>query len=88
MDLLTFITIGLLRDPVCNVGDWEGVRPWPRPFPAGRAPDEADDRLIVEETGSEIVFFLPLKVGVVLSTKHTKRQTHGVNRYKRARSTN
>ena len=71
MDLLTFITIGLLRDPVCHVGDWEGVRPWPRPFPAGRAPDEADDRLIVDETGSE-KNRSPLMAGVLLVERASK----------------
>ena len=39
IDFETFITTGLLRDPVCHAGDREGVRSRPRPLPAGRGPD-------------------------------------------------
>ena len=38
IDLETLVTIRLLRDPVCHAGEWEGVRPWPRPLPASRGP--------------------------------------------------
>ena len=47
---MTFMTTALLRDPVCHPGDWEGVRPWPRPLPEGRGPDGADDRPPVEDS--------------------------------------
>ena len=39
--LLAFMATGYLRDAVCHAGDWDGVRPWPRPLSAGRDPDEA-----------------------------------------------
>ena len=48
----TFIATGLLRDLVRHADDWEGVRPWPRPLPAGRDPDGADD-LTLDEVGKE-----------------------------------
>ena len=35
----TFITTGVLRDPACHAGDWEGVQPWPRQLPVGRGLD-------------------------------------------------
>ena len=38
MDLLTFITSRLLRNPVYPEGDWEGVRPWPQLFSGGPGP--------------------------------------------------
>ena len=53
IDFEIFITTGLLRDPVCHAGDWEGVRPWPRPLPAGRGPDGADDRTPDDEAGKK-----------------------------------
>ena len=65
MDLLTFITSGLLHDPVFHEGDWEGVRPWLRPFLTGRGPDGVDDRTAVEEAGEE-KYFSPLMTGVLL----------------------
>ena len=49
IDLLTFMAIELLRDPVCHAGDWESVGRWPRQKPAGQGPDGADDRTRVEE---------------------------------------
>ena len=65
MYLLTFITSGLSRDSVGHEGDWEGVRPWPRPLLAGRSPDGVDDRAPVEEAGKGN-YFSPLVVGVLL----------------------
>ena len=44
---------GLLRDPVRHAGDWEGVRPWPRPLPVGRGLDGANDRAPDKESGKE-----------------------------------
>lgn len=64
MELLTFRTAGLLRDPVRHVGDWEGVRPRPRPMPAGRGPDGADGRLTVDEAGNE-ERCSPLMAGII-----------------------
>ena len=55
---------GLLRDPVRNAGDWEGVQPWPRPLPSGRGPDVADDRPPVEEQAKK-KWFAPLKAGII-----------------------
>ena len=51
MELLRFITSGLLRDSVCHEGDWGSVRAWPQPLLAGRDPDGADDRTPVGEGG-------------------------------------
>ena len=51
MDFWTFITSGLLRNPVCQAGDWGSARPWPRPLLAGRGPDGEDDRTPVETSG-------------------------------------
>ena len=51
--LLIFTTTGLLHDPVCHAGGWEGVRPCPRPFPAARGPDRVDDRTPDEEESKE-----------------------------------
>ena len=59
-----FPTTGLLHDPVCHAGDWEGVRLWPRPLPAGRGPDGADDHM-TDEVGKE-KNNLPLIAGVSL----------------------
>ena len=53
IDLLTLITTGILRDPVCHSGDWEGVRPWPCPLLAGRDPGGEDDRTPDEEARKE-----------------------------------
>ena len=58
IDLETLMTNGLLSDPVCHAGDWEGVRPWLRPLPAGRGADGADDRAPDGETGKEKWFAL------------------------------
>ena len=58
----TFSSTGLFRDPVCHAGDWEGVRPWPRPLPADRGLDGADDRTPDEETCKE-KWSAPLKAG-------------------------
>ena len=49
IDLLTLMTTGLLRDPFCHAGDWEGIQPCP--LPAGRGPDGSDDRTPDEEAG-------------------------------------
>ena len=59
------MTIGLRLDPVCHEGVWNGTRPWPRPWPAGRGPDGADDRAPDEETGREKKKS-PLTAGVLL----------------------
>ena len=73
-----FITSGLLRDPVCHAGDREGVRPWPRPLPAGRGPDGADNRTPDDEAGKE-KHFSPLMAGVLLLARARKgSQPHGV----------
>ena len=53
IDFETFITTGLLRDPVCHAGDEEGT--WPHPSPAGRGPDGADDRT-PDDIGKELNF--------------------------------
>ena len=65
IDLLTFMTTGLLRDPVCHAGDWEGVRPWSRLLPADRGPDGADDRTPDEEAG-KAKWCAPVKAGILL----------------------
>ena len=54
IDLDTFMAIGLLHDPVCHAGNWEGIRPWPRALPAGRGPDGADDLTPVKEKAMKI----------------------------------
>ena len=64
IDFHIFIATGLLHDPVCHAGDWEGVRHWPRPLPAGRGPDGADDRT-PDEVGKE-KNNSPLMAGVLL----------------------
>ena len=51
IDFETFITTGLLHDPVYHARDWEGVRPRPRPFPAGRSPDMVHDRTPDDDVG-------------------------------------
>ena len=53
IDLLTFITSGLLCDTVCHEGDWKGVRPWPRPVLGGRGPDGVNDRALFDEPGNK-----------------------------------
>ena len=53
-DLMAFMTTVILRDPVCHAGDWEDVRPWPRPLRAGRGPDGVDDRTPDDEPAKEI----------------------------------
>ena len=57
-----------MLDPVCQEGDWEG---WPRPLPAGRGLDGADDRTPDEETDIEKWFAL-LKAGDRTNTKRPK----------------
>ena len=68
MDLLTFITSELLRDLVCQAGDWGSVRPRPRPIMVGRGPDGAVDRTPFEEAGKENCFS-PLMAGVLIFAK-------------------
>ena len=53
IDLMTFMVTELLRDLICHAGDWERVRPWPRPLPAGRGPDGADGRTPDEEASKK-----------------------------------
>ena len=45
-------TTGLLHKLVCRIGDWEGVRPWPRPL-SGRGPKGADDSTPDEQVGTK-----------------------------------
>ena len=83
MEWLTFMITRSLHDPVCHPGHWEGVRPWLRPFAAGRGPDRMDDRPPVEEQANMV----RPKAGALLSHKHTESEIHGVNRDKGVRST-
>ena len=64
MEWLTFMITRSLHDPVCHPGHWEGVRPWLRPFAAGRGPDRMDDRPPVEEQAKK-KWFAPLKAGII-----------------------
>ena len=65
IDLATLMTTGLLRDPVRHAGDWEGVRPRPRPLPAGRGPNGVDHCTPDEEVIND-KNISPLIVGVIL----------------------
>ena len=84
IDFETFITTGLLRDPVCRAGDWEGVRPWPRPLPAGRGPDGADGRTPDDEEGKEKTYFA-VNGRCLIFHKSLESQPHGVQRAERPR---
>ena len=65
IDFESFLTTALFHNPVRHAGDWEGVRPWPRPLPASRGPDGADDRTPDDEAG-QIFFFAVNMAGVLL----------------------
>ena len=65
------MTNGLSRDLVCHAGDWQRVQPWPRPLPAGRGADGANDRTPDEEAGKDL-FFSPLMAGVLLLARAWK----------------
>ena len=83
IDLLTFTAIGLLRDPVCHVSDWDDVRPWPRSLPAGRGPDRADDRTPDEE--ADIYLFFAVYGWCLVICKGLKGQPHGIQSTERPR---
>ena len=61
----------IMCEPVCHAGDWEGVRPWPRPLPGGRGPDGVDDRTPDDEVGRETKIS-PLMAGVLLLARAWK----------------
>ena len=86
IDLWTFITSGLLCDPVCQAGDWGSVRSWPRSLLAGRGPDGADDRTPVEVAGKENhVFAVDGRCLLIRIRESPKSQPHGVQNIKRPR---
>ena len=71
MDFLTFIANGLFRDLACHEGDWDGVRPWPRPMLASRDVDGADDHPSVKDGGHE-KYSSPLMAGILLCARVRK----------------
>ena len=65
MDLWTFITNGLLRNPVRQADDSGNVRLWPRQLLAGGGLDGVDDRSPVEES-DKLHYVSPFMPGVIL----------------------
>ena len=75
MALLTLITSGLLRAPVCHEGDWVGVWPWPQSILSGRSPDGAKGRAPSEKAGKTC---FSVHGRSLIIRQSLKRQPHGV----------
>ena len=74
MEWLISMTTGLLHNPVCDLGDFEGVRPWPHQY--GRRADVRTGRTTAHPSKSKqgTKWFSPSTAGILLFPMHTEKQ--------------